>query len=387
MTKVSIKQEREIEVPSAYTKTNYYPWQDLVWQKLYSSHIKNNQFPHALLLNGAAGTGKRDLAFYLAKGLLCQSPAMMESSNSGIGQAESSPQYEPCHHCRACRLFSAGNHPDIFHLTRPEDKKIIPVDSVRELVQWSVLNSQLGGKKVIIIEPAEAMNKNAANSLLKTLEEPVADTIIILLSDKKQALLATIRSRCQNIDLALPNKSIALNWLKQVSSLDNSVYDQAQARLMLSLGNGAPLTALNLLSSKKIEIRQFIIENLLLIHNNALDPVQAADELNKYMKKKSKSGKKMQNLSVTAYDVIYWMDSIIIDIVRLSQLQDQNQSKNIMNNIDYFQTLYDLSRVLKVKKLLQLSALINKAYIEIQGSVNINLLFEQLFIDWKNCRI
>lgn len=352
---------------SYYTRTSYYPWQESLWKKLYISNVDNGHFPHALLFNGIAGIGKKDLAFYLAKGLLC-----------------SSPQNEPCHQCRSCKLFSAGSHPDLYHLTIPEDKKVIPVDSVRDLIQWSVLNSQFNGKKVVIIEPAEAMNRSAANSLLKTLEEPVSDTIIILLTQKKQALLPTIRSRCQTIDLVIPEMEIGLNWLQQ----QFSAQDQQQAKLLLSLANGAPLLALALNQSEQIEIRQLIIDQFLAINTNSVDAVQAADELSKKVSSQSRQAKaKKKTLSITAYDVIYWIDSIVIDLARLIQGTRQNNAENFINNIDYAQNLTELSYQLDFKKLLKLSDLINKAYYEIQGQININLLFELLFIDWKNCKI
>ncbi|MBE9526910.1 MAG: DNA polymerase III subunit delta' [Proteobacteria bacterium] len=359
----------DLEVPSFYTNKCYYPWQDMIWQKLFTGNIQNDHLPHAILLNGVAGIGKKDFAFYLAKGILCQSPV----------ENPKNQQLEPCHSCRSCQLFSVANHPDAYHLTVPEDKKVIPVDSVRKLIQWSVLNSHLGGKKVIIIEPAEAMNQNAANSLLKTLEEPVADTIIIMLANNKQALLATIRSRCQAIDMVLPDRAMGLNWLeKQASAVS---IDKEQVGLMLSLANGAPLSALSFLHNTQLDIRQFIIKQLLSIHSEGIDPVQVADELTKCSKLKSNSKSKI--LSMTAYDIIYWTDALVIDIVRLSQ----NQSQNMINNVDYFSILQTLSKDLSLKKLLQLSLLTQKAYYEIQGSININLLFEQLFIDWKNCRI
>lgn len=352
---------------SFYTRSSYYPWQESLWKKLYISNMHNGHFPHALLFNGIAGIGKKDLAFYLAKGLLC-----------------SAPQNEPCHQCRSCQIFSAGSHPDVYHLTIPEDKKIIPVDSVRDLIQWSVLNSQFNGKKVIIIEPAEAMNQSAANSLLKTLEEPVSDTIIILLTQKKQALLATIRSRCQTIDLVIPEMEIGLNWLQQ----QFSVQDQQQAKLLLSLANGAPLLALALKQSEQIEIRQLIIDQFLSININSIDAVKVADELSKKVMSQAKQAKAKKNvLFITAYDVIYWIDSIVIDLARLIQGTRQNNAENFINNSDYAQKLSELSYQLDFKKLLKLSDLINKAYYEIQGQININLLFELLFIDWKNCKI
>jgi len=327
-------------------------------------------FPHASLFAGVSGIGKKNLALYFAKSLLCQSP-----------QSHSNNQLEPCGHCRSCQLFNTGSHPDFQQITTPEDKKVIPVDAIRELIDWSVQSSQMDGRKVIIIEPAEAMNSSSSNSLLKTLEEPVANTFIILLSHKKLALLPTIRSRCQTIDMALPDTSEATQWLEQSGC--------SQSQLMLSLASGAPLRALELSQSKQLEVRQMIIDALMSIVLKQADPVKTAEDLFKLSKVKktkasrSKSAGKNTQLLVSAYDVFYWTDSIISDIARLSQKCDQDT----ISNIDLLQTLQQFSNRLDLNKVLQLSDFINKAYFEIQGQINTNLLLENLLIHWKNCKI
>ncbi len=372
MAKTPSTKDDELASP-LYIQSAFFPWQASVWNKLFTQHFSQMQeaqnFPHALLLAGIAGIGKKQLAFYLAKALLCESPELK------------SGQIEPCLSCRSCLLFHSANHPDLYHITTPEDKKVIPVDDIRALIQWSVLSSQFGGKKIIIIEPAEAMNLNAANSLLKTLEEPVADTIIILLSNKKQALLATIRSRCQTIDLMLPERQVATHWLEQCLIPENE-----NAQLLLSLSSGAPLLALDLSRGEQLEFRRSIFEHLFSIINELSDPVKIAEALFKQAKgkqtkaKRTKTAKKQ--LYLTPYDVIYWMDSMVSDVARFAH----NCAHDTISNIDYYDDLKLLSNRLYLKRILQLSDLINKAYYEIQGSVNINLLFENLLIDWKNCK-
>lgn len=350
----------DTENSTSYQLTYLYPWLGSVWHQTFSAHVQSDNFPHALLVAGINDIGKKDLAFYLAKGLLCQSP--LPNQNSGLT--------EPCHQCRSCQLFSAGNHPDMLHVTTPEDKKVIPVDEIRNVIQWSVLSSQLNGKKVILIEPAEAMNQNAANSLLKTLEEPVPDTIILMVSHKKQSLLPTIKSRCQCIDIAVPESATVQSWLELKGVKD--------AHLMLSLASGAPLRALSLSRSDKLELRHTIIKHLLSIHNDSKDPVLVADTLVKLTKKNKK-----QAMVLSAYDIIYWFDAIVFDIARLMH----NSLESVINNIDYFQNLQPLSNRLYLRKVLQLSDSINKAYYDINGSINVNLLLEKLLIDWKNCKI
>ncbi len=362
------------EILPYYRQNACYPWQLSLWQQLYSNNIAADHFPHALLLCGVTGIGKKNLAFYLARGLLCRSP----HKNPETGQIEPCLNHESEKKCRSCQLFSAATHPDLYHITTPVDKKVIPVDDIRTLIQWSVLNSQLGGKKVIIIEPAEAMNPNASNSLLKTLEEPVSNTIIILITNQKQALLATIRSRCRTIDMGIPDKNNALQWLYQQGLTD--------AELMLSLSSGSPLRALELSQGAQLEVRHLIISQILSIITDSIDPVLVAEALFKQTKIKQGKGKRTQTdnkkLLISAYDIIYWFDSLVSDLVKIAQ----NCSKDAIINIDYYQSLQQLSNRLYSNKLLQLYDSINKAYYEIRGQININLLFECLLIDWNNCQ-
>ncbi len=349
-----------------------YPWHQSLWQQLASDQHKLDNFPHALLLSGLAGSGKKALAAYLAQTLMCHEP-LPDAQNGSL---------QPCQQCRSCQLFNSGNHPDLYYLSTPEDKKIIPVESVRELIQWTVLSSQLLHKKVVIIEPADAMNQNAANSLLKTLEEPSANTVLILVTSKKQSLLPTIRSRCQTIDIALPEPAVARYWLQEQEGIE-------QPELMLALAAGSPLKARDMADEIAQAVRKTVLDSILQIASGSDDPVSAAEGLFKLTSTKktktarSKSGK--GNVSASAFDIIYWLDSVWTDLARICQLQALTDARPFISNLDYEQDLQQLSNRLYLKKLLQLSDSVNKAYYEIQGSVNFNLLLEKLLINWKDC--
>ncbi len=348
-----------------------YPWHRSLWQQLAGDQYKLDNFPHALLLSGLAGSGKKALAAYLAQTLMCHAP-VQDSQNGSL---------QPCLQCRSCQLFNFGNHPDLFYLSTPDDKKVIPVESVRDLIQWTVLSSQLLHKKVVIIEPADAMNQNAANSLLKTLEEPAANTVLILVTSKKQSLLPTILSRCQSIDIALPEPAIARHWLQEQGI--------EQPELMLALAAGSPLKACDLANENAQAVRKMVLDSILQIASGSDDPVSAAEQLFKLTSsKKTKTAKSkagQNNISASAFDIIYWLDSAWTDLARISQLQALTDARSFISNIDYEQDLQQLLNRLYLKKLLQLSDSVNKAWYEIQGSVNFNLLLEKLLINWKDC--
>jgi DNA polymerase-3 subunit delta' len=178
------------------------PWHAEHWARL-QGRGQRDALPHALLLCGAAGLGKRAFARRFVRGLMC--------TEAVAGDA--------CGHCRGCQLAEAGTHPDIVELTFGLRKDHTPrseivVDQIRELSARLAMRSQLGGWQVATIDPADALNAAAANALLKTLEEPAARTLLILLADAPWRLPQTIRSRCQRIEFQLPDPSVALAWLQ-----------------------------------------------------------------------------------------------------------------------------------------------------------------------------
>ncbi|MEI7036982.1 DNA polymerase III subunit delta' [Fulvimonas yonginensis] len=178
------------------------PWHAGHWQRLEARRARG-ALPHALLLCGPAGLGKRAFLQRFVRGLLC------ERAQDG----------EACGQCRACQLLQAGTHPDLVTLgygMRKDgaQRTEIVIDQVRELSARLAMASQFGGWQVVVIDPADAMNAAAANALLKTLEEPTPQTLLALLADAPWRLPQTIRSRCQRIDFVLPAHDEALAWLR-----------------------------------------------------------------------------------------------------------------------------------------------------------------------------
>jgi DNA polymerase-3 subunit delta' len=210
-----------------------YPWQQPDWERLQALRLR---LPHGLLLKGVPGIGKFDLARAFAQSLLCQQP---------------DTQHFACGHCSACHWFGQGTHPD-FRLLQPEalsqdaeetesgkkPSKQISVEQVRVLSDFVGMSAHQGGKRVVLIHPAETMNINAANALLKSLEEPPADLLFMLVSHKPQRLLPTILSRCVSFAASAPDNDSAAQWLAA-----QGVSDPPQA---LAASGYAPLHALKL---------------------------------------------------------------------------------------------------------------------------------------------
>lgn len=197
-----------------------YPWHTNIWQRLCAEAI-SNRIPHALLLGGRAGFGKRRFADALVGYLLCNERRIDEA----------------CGECASCRLYGAGSHPDYHFVAPPHDGKQISVDSIRDCLEFTCLSKFVATHKVVLIQPAEAMNRNASNALLKTLEEPSAETIFVLVSDQPASLLATIRSRCRRVSLDRIDLAQAVGWLR------DRIPAQEHAELAYTLAGGAPVLA------------------------------------------------------------------------------------------------------------------------------------------------
>lgn len=184
--------------------------------------IGSSQLPHALLIHGPAGTGRRLLALTIAARLL---GFELDSDASGVAPGVLVDE------------DTAPRHPDFSLVQPPPDKRVIPIDRIRELIAFLNLTSHQSGYKSVVLNPAHAMNHHSANSLLKTLEEPPGTSSIVLVTDSLSRLMPTIISRCHRVRVALPTQAEALEWLE-------SRGEPGDWPSILTLAGGAPIRAL-----------------------------------------------------------------------------------------------------------------------------------------------
>jgi len=235
--------------------TTLLPWHKPAFSQLLALHDQQ-RLGHAWLLSGFPGIGKLLLARHLARTLLCDSPVAGE----------------PCGSCTSCHLFGVGNHPD-FRQFQPE-KKQLTIDQVRDSIELALNTSQRGGMQILLFEPAEAMNQNAANALLKLLEEPPARTLLLLVSHQPGLLLPTIRSRCQQLRCPLPPIPQAAAWLLAQGLAGDPV-------LALQRAGGAPLRALHESEADTRTQRLALLDCLQGLLQRQLYPVEAAKKCEK----------------------------------------------------------------------------------------------------------
>jgi len=216
--------------------------------------LRMQRVAHALLIQDAPGAGGGQLGLWLAQRLLCGAPT---------------PQ-GPCGVCAACRSVAEDRHPDFTRLALIEDSKQIRVEQARELSAHLALASHQGGYKVALIDPADALNWNAANALLKTLEEPPARTVLILVAQQPSRLPATILSRCQRVRIRAPERAPALEWL-------NRFVGEGPWDAVLDVVGNAPLVAAQLDPQSVLQIRDETLAGLADLAARRADAAQLAD--------------------------------------------------------------------------------------------------------------
>jgi DNA polymerase-3 subunit delta' len=228
------------------------PWLSEHMASLAASRA-SDRVPHGLLIHESPGAGGEWLAFWTARLLLCTS--------SGA---------KPCGVCAACKNASENHHADLLVVQVTEDSKQIRIEQVRDLCAELALTSYQGGYKVGIFSPADSMNRFAANALLKTLEEPAKNTLLILVASQPSRLPATIKSRCQRINIRPPTREESMAWLQKAKG-------PGDWGVVLDVIGNAPFSAMNLdpaaVSKLGVETRQTLSDTLA----GRIDPVAVAE--------------------------------------------------------------------------------------------------------------
>ncbi|USE34366.1 DNA polymerase III subunit delta' [Endozoicomonas sp. SCSIO W0465] len=316
-------------------------WQKAQWQPLIQ-RMQAGLLSHALLLKGVPGVGKDYFASALATRVLCH-------QNSGEFA---------CGHCKSCELVKAETHPDLLLIQPEASGKPIKIDQIRQVNDFARKTAQQGGRRVIVINPAEAMNINAANALLKSLEEPGGNTLFILVSARSGDMLPTIRSRCQMVSFTVPDLAQAKAWLSDHIA-DLLVVDQ-----LLSLSSGSPMTARTMFDNDTLAVRGRLFNAMPELFRGNLTPVEMAKEWH----------------TSDLIELLAWMGSWLDDAVKLKLTADESciMNRDLIRMLDYIAKKVDASDllVLRDKIMLQRQQLLEGA------NLNRQMLMEGVFSDY-----
>ncbi len=256
----------------ANSSPTIHPWNSELWAQLTVDGEADQRRNHALLFSGHTGLGKLDLAFAYAQHLITHN------------------------HQQSAALFSAGSHPDM-HLLMPEievqslpegnlmalfaaryiepnsgkAKRVLSIEQVRRLSEALTTHPHIAQHRVILISHAETLNRNAANALLKSLEEPPAKTVFILVSDEISKLPKTIRSRCSIVSFRAPTQALASEWLAAQNKLPAHEIEPH-----LAMANNQPLHALRLFDDSYVETLKVVFNDVNGLWNRRRQVVEAA---------------------------------------------------------------------------------------------------------------
>ena len=327
-----------MNMPDGHTRV--YPWHRQRWEQLAAQRAR---LPHALLLAGANGIGKSTFASVLAHGLLCS-----HANPDGYG----------CGTCNNCHLVTSGYHPDLQYVTPAEAGKAITVDQIRALGEFLSLHAHTAETKIVVITPADAMNINAANSLLKILEEPPMGNLLLLVSSKPGKLPATVRSRCQRLDMRLPPRQQALEWLS------NQKTGEQQPEILLELAGGAPLLALEMEKSGYLHQRDQILADIeLLVSDPTVEPLSCAARWHK----------------IGTETVLAWLQGFTADLLRTAMTEGVGQR---LFNPDIEPRLQGLIKRLHLKELFRFFSAVSEARELASGPLDKLSLIEDILIRW-----
>jgi DNA polymerase-3 subunit delta' len=327
-----------------------YPWQQSQWQHV-SKLLSTQRLPHAMLLLGSNGLGKTGFAYSLANAVLCQQPTENKMA---------------CGSCKSCLLLAAGTHPDLHTLkpTPPPNSKSsnpvlsIKIDVVRTLCDQLNQTSQYGQYRVAILEQADLLNLSAANSLLKTLEEPGQNVLILMVTSRPHRLPVTIRSRCQTLRFSTPGEELSLDWLQKNNDLK---YTNEQLQQVLKQTFGSPLAALQQL--EELGYQQILTAAMTakISGNNTLE---YATKLSKFSKIQTLEG------------MLVWTSDLAKVIACGSTAAITNESER--------KHLLALAQKVNSRRLFKFQDQLNFNLLHSTIAVNEQLLWENLLLSWDN---
>ena len=313
------------------------------WFEKVKDIFRKKSTHHAYIFEGPKGIGKKSFTLEVAKGFLCNSK----------------PNIEICNECQSCHLFDESNHPDFYPIKTIEDKKQISINQIREIQEPLYQSSFLGSNKVFLINPLEKLTREAFDSFLKNLEEPPSNSIFLLVSHRYQTLPLTIKSRCIQISMQIPEKEQIKKWL------ENQTNHKEKIESALLFSKGKPLVAAEMINLEVNDTRmEFVkdISELIKTGNNLLQISEQWPKDNDSMLLK-----------------LEWMSDLLMDCIRHKFLTENQETFQDTDNISSY-----LSEKVEADKFFSLLEKTNSFWSLFNSETNLRADYQlqALLVEW-----
>ncbi|MCL4124032.1 UNVERIFIED_CONTAM: hypothetical protein GTU68_066244 [Idotea baltica] len=315
----------------------------------YERFIIQDELARAYLFYGAQGIGKKNLILNVIAYVFCENPSHLAV----------------CGECQSCHLIAADNHPDFFYL-EPETLDIpIKIDQIRALINFVEKTPQLGKKKIVLISPTESLNLNAANALLKSLEDPPGNTFFFLLSHQLNRVLATIKSRCVLQYCAPASKQQGIDYLSEYLPAETA----NTHKQLLYLAYSSPLLAVELFQQDILKQRALVVSDFKFFLKRQITAIQLAEN--------------WRNIPlIHLFDWFYdWAQRIVI--YQLTQYEQQLGLDDMSKVIQYLAEKNSSETVFLIQDWL----LCQRDKVIKQANLNKLLLIERLLLQWSGLTI
>ena len=313
------------------------------WFERDKDIFKKTSNHHAYIFEGPKGIGKNLFTLEVAKGFLCNAK----------------PNIEICNECKSCHLFDESNHPDFYPIKTIEDKKQISINQIREIQEPLYETSFMGSKKVFLINPLEKLTREAFDSFLKNLEEPPSNSVFLLVSHRYQTLPLTIKSRCIQINMQIPEKKQIEIWL------ENQTKHKEKIESAILFSKGKPLVAAEMINLEvNVTRRDFIkdISELIKTGNNLLQISEKWPKDNDSLLLK-----------------LEWMSDLLMDCIRHKFLTENQVTFQDTNNISSY-----LSEKVEADKFFSLLEKTNSFWSLFNSETNLRADYQlqALLVEW-----
>ena len=317
----------------------------LPWFNQYLVRLDLELLHHAFLIGGKEGVGKKHFSLLLSQLILCK-----EKNN-----------FMPCNACQSCKLFISSNHPDFYTIKMEEGKKKISINQIKELQTNFYESSFLNGNKIFLIEYAEFLSRDAADSLLKILEEPPKNTYFIITSHRAKQLSATIQSRCSEVFISNPSTKEIEDWLNKENT-----------------SNGDLELALNLASGRPLKIKELLDDNILDSRNGFISEISQLIKQGKNITSLSEEWPKNPKALILKLE---WMSNLMMDAIRYQMTDDQKEVQTDTSAISMY-----LGKKIEFNILFELLTETNTLWSLFTDGTNLKADYQlqSLFINWEN---